>query len=115
MTGDIVVLIALLVGAVVLFATEWIVPELTAILLLLALMLHRSAPGEEVFAGFGSDVVVFLGSLFVVSQAMVRTGVLERLERALARAAERFPRPRPSTAGGGDRRRCRRFSPTPPP
>jgi di/tricarboxylate transporter len=91
MTGDILVLVVLLVGAVVLFATEWLAPELTAILLLLALSFTGLLSAEEVFAGFGSDVVAFLGSLFVISQAMVRTGVLDRLERALARAADRFP------------------------
>ena len=92
MTGDILVLICLVAAAVVLFATEWIVPELTGILLLLALTLTGLLPPDEVFAGFGSDVVAFLGSIFVVSQAMVRTGVLERVERALVHAGERFPR-----------------------
>jgi di/tricarboxylate transporter len=92
MTAEIVLLLALLAAAVVLFATEWIVPELTAVLLLLALTLTGLLPRSEVFSGFGSDVVVFLGSIFVVSQALVRTGVLERLERPLARWAERFPR-----------------------
>jgi di/tricarboxylate transporter len=92
MTGDILVLISLLVAAVVLFATDWFAPELTAILLLLALSFTGLLPADEVFASFGSDVVAFLGSLFVVSQALVRTGVLERFERTLARAGERFPR-----------------------
>ncbi|HEX5759108.1 MAG TPA: SLC13 family permease [Thermoanaerobaculia bacterium] len=92
MTGEILLLLALLAAAVALFATEWIAPELTAVLLLLALVFTGLLPAADAFAGFGSDVVVFLGSIFVVSQAMVRTGVLERLERAMARAAERFPR-----------------------
>ena len=91
MTGDILLLLALLVAAVVLFATEWIAPELTAVLLLLAMVFTGLLPAADAFAGFGSDVVIFLGSIFVVSQALVRTGVLERLERALGRAAERFP------------------------
>jgi di/tricarboxylate transporter len=92
MSGEILLLLALLAAAVVLFATEWIAPELTAVLLLLALYLGGLLPGEELFAGFGSDVVMFLASVFVISQALIRTGALERLERALARRAERFPR-----------------------
>jgi di/tricarboxylate transporter len=92
MTGEIALLLALLLAAVVLFATEWVPPALTALLLLLALALGGLLPADQLFAGFGSDVIAFLGSLFVLSQAMVRTGVLDRVERALAGAAERFPR-----------------------
>jgi di/tricarboxylate transporter len=92
MTGEILLLLVLLVAAVVLFATEWIPPELTGVLLLLALALTGLLPSDDAFTGFGSDVVVFLASIFVVSQAMVRTGVLERLEHALSRAAGRFPK-----------------------
>ena len=75
----------------ILFATEWIAPELTAVLVLLILTLSGLIAREQVFAGFGSDVVLFLGSVFVVSQALVRTGVLDRVERSLARAGERIP------------------------
>lgn len=92
MTGEILLLVVLLVAAVTFFATEWIAPELTAVLLLLALALTGLLPPGKVFDGFGSDVVVFLASLFVVSQALVRTGVLERFERVLARRVERHPR-----------------------
>ena len=92
MSGDVIVLLALLLAAVVLFATEWIAAELTAALLLLALWIAGLLPEDELFAGFGSDVVLFLGSLFVVSAALVRTGALERLEAMLGRRAERQPR-----------------------
>jgi di/tricarboxylate transporter len=92
MTSDILLLLALLTGAVILFATEWIAPELTAVLMLLVLTLAGLLPRDQVFAGFGSDVVLFLGSVFVVGQALVRTGVLHGIERSLARAGERIPR-----------------------
>jgi di/tricarboxylate transporter len=91
MTSDILLLLALLAGAVILFATEWIAPELTAVLLLFILTITGLVPQDQVFAGFGSDVVVFLGSVFVVGQALVRTGVLDRIEGWLARTGERIP------------------------
>jgi Na+/H+ antiporter NhaD/arsenite permease-like protein len=90
-TFDVAVLLILLAAAVTSFAIERIAPELTAVLLLLALVATGLLPVGDAFAGFGSEVVVFLGSLFVVSQAMVRTGVMEGLERALTHVAERFP------------------------
>ena len=92
MSGDVLALLVLLLAAVVLCATEWIAAELTAALLLLSLWVAGLLPQEEMFAGFGSDVVLFLGSLFVVSAALVRTGALERLEAMLGRRAERQPR-----------------------
>jgi di/tricarboxylate transporter len=76
----------------VLFGTEWLPAELTALLLLLALHFGGLLEADEMFAGFGSDVVLFLGSLFVVSRALVRTGALDRLELTLSRYAERWPR-----------------------
>ena len=75
-----------------LFATEWLPPELTALLLLLTLHFGGLLAADAVFAGFGSDVVIFLGSLFIVSRALVRTGALERVELLLASHAERWPR-----------------------
>ena len=89
---DVVLLLILLVAAVVLFGTELLPAELTALLLLLALHFSGMLDTAAVFAGFGSDVVIFLGSLFVISKALVRTGALDRLELLLARHAERWPR-----------------------
>jgi di/tricarboxylate transporter len=77
---------------VVLFATEWLPAELTGLVLLLTLHFTGLLSPDQVFAGFGSEVVLFLGSLFVVSRALVRTGALDRLELVLARHAERRPR-----------------------
>lgn len=76
----------------VLFGTEWLPAEMTALLLLLALYFGGLLEVDALFAGFGSDVVLFLGSLFVISRALVRTGALDRLETVLARHAERSPR-----------------------
>jgi di/tricarboxylate transporter len=47
-------------------------------------------PGEA-FAGFGSDTIVILVSLFVLTAAVSRTGVVERLGLRLASLAKRHP------------------------
>ncbi len=92
MEREVVTLLALLVAAVVLFATEWVPIEVTGILLLLGLHASGLLGPDELFAGFGDGVVVFLGSLFVVSAALTRSGALEPFEHRLARLAERRPR-----------------------
>jgi di/tricarboxylate transporter len=98
---QVVTLLILLAAAVVLFATELVPVEVTGILLLLALHATGLLGPEDLFAGFGDGVVVFLGSLFVVSAALTRSGALEPFEHRLARLAEARPRlALPALAGG---------------
>ena len=101
MDAQVVTLLILLAAAVVLFATELVPVEITGILLLLALHAFGLLGAEELFAGFGDGVVVFLGSLFVVSAALTRSGALEPFEHRLGRLAESRPRlALPALVGG---------------
>ena len=90
--AQVITLLILLAAAVVLFATELVPIELTGILLLLGLHASGLLGPDELFTGFGDSVVVFLGSLFVVSAALTRSGALEPFEHRLARLAETRPR-----------------------
>lgn len=92
MDAQVVSLLVLLAAAVVLFATEAVPVELTGILLLLGLYVTRLLPADQLFAGFGDSVVIFLGSLFVVSAALVRSGALDPFEARLARLAQARPK-----------------------
>lgn len=92
MDAQVVSLLVLLAAAVVLFATELIPVEVTGVLLLLGLYVTRLLPADQLFAGFGDSVVIFLGSLFVVSAALVRSGTLDPFEARLGRLAESRPR-----------------------
>ena len=92
MTSDILLLLVLLAGAVIFFATEWIAPELTAGAAAPGLDARRSAASRPGFRGIRQRRRPLLGSVFVIGQALVRTGVLYGIERSLARAGERIPR-----------------------
>jgi di/tricarboxylate transporter len=83
MTWEIGILLALLGVALVLFATEKVSVDVTALLLVLALFTAGIVDGETIALGFANDVVLFLGSLFVVTEGLVRTGALMRLENRL--------------------------------
>ena len=101
MDAQVITLLILLAAAVVLFATELVPIELTGILLLLGLHASGLLGPDELFTGFGDSVVVFLGSLFVVSAALTRSGALEPFEHRLARLAETRPRlALPALVGG---------------
>ena len=80
MTWEIGVLLALLSAAVVLFATEKISVDVTALLLVLGLFAAGIVDGGAITLGFANEVLLFLGSLFVVTEGLSRTGALLWLE-----------------------------------
>jgi di/tricarboxylate transporter len=89
MTFEVLTLLVLLGGALVVFFLEWLPVDLVALLLVLALMLTGVLTPEEAFSGFADEVIVILASIFVLSGALVRTGVMEWLSGAIYRVAGR--------------------------
>ncbi|MDR5682607.1 MAG: SLC13 family permease [Armatimonadota bacterium] len=87
MTPEITTLLVLLAIALVLFSLEWVSVDVTALGLLLALVLTGLVPAEGAFAGFGSDTVMTILGLLVLTAALLRTGVVEMVGRAILRRA----------------------------
>jgi di/tricarboxylate transporter len=77
MTLPILLLLVILAIALVLFSLEWISPDVTALGVLLALILFGLVPLEQAFAGFGSDTVMVILGLLIMTAALMRTGVVE--------------------------------------
>ena len=77
----------LLVSAValVLLVSNWLRPDLVALLVLLALALGRLVTPEEALAGFSRPVVMTLLGLFVITETLEQTGVVQWLANYLAR------------------------------
>ena len=86
---DQIVFLVLLVATVTLFATAWIPYEATAALVIGALALTGLLPIEEAFSGFSNPATITVGSMFVVSAALIRTGALEFLIRILRDGSSR--------------------------
>jgi di/tricarboxylate transporter len=91
MTPQILTLLLLLSVALVLFATEVVSVDLAALILLLGLYFGGLVAFEDIFQGFGNETIVFLASLFVVTEGLVKSHSLERLEAAVVRMTERRP------------------------
>ncbi|MCD0170966.1 SLC13 family permease [Deinococcus sp. 23YEL01] len=81
----ILILLILFVAALVLFATEWLPVDVTALGLLSALLLLGLLTPKEAFAGFGSDTVLTLASLFILTRVLLRAGVIEWVGVSIAR------------------------------
>ena len=60
------IVIGLLIVAVILFATEKISVDLVTLGLLCVLVLSGILTVNEAFAGFGNEVIIMLGSIFVI-------------------------------------------------
>jgi di/tricarboxylate transporter len=91
MNFEIVFTLLLMGVALVAFFREWFSIEVTALGLLAILVLAGILDGREALAGFSSTAVVAIGSLFVLSHALTKTGLLEDLANRVADAAK--PRP----------------------
>jgi di/tricarboxylate transporter len=89
MTLPIFLVLALLVAVVIVFSLEKVPVDVTTLLLLCALVLLRLLPIKEAFAGFSSDIVIVLGSIFVLSGALIKTGVMDSFGTVIFRIAGR--------------------------
>jgi di/tricarboxylate transporter len=86
---QIALVLGLLALAVVLFATERLAIEVVTLLLLLALIAAGILTPREAFAGFSDEIIVILGSIFVVGGALQATGVVDRVALRLHGLAAR--------------------------
>ncbi len=98
MNVEYVALGIILGAALYLFWTQMLRTDVTALLVMLALIIPWPHPGgpwrgiltyQEGFSGFGSAAVIMVTAMFVLGAAMVRTGAAERLGGKLFRACAR--------------------------
>jgi di/tricarboxylate transporter len=90
-TLPIAYVLALLVAALVLFASDKLSVDVVGLIVLLALAIPRVLTPQEALASFGSDTILILISLFVLTAGVVRTGVVERVGLWLTSTTGRRP------------------------
>jgi di/tricarboxylate transporter len=90
-TLPILLLLVILAIALLLFSFEWVPPDVTALGIMLALIIFRLVPLDQAFAGFGSDTVMLLLGLLIMTAALMRTGVVEVISRNLLQFTSRRP------------------------
>jgi di/tricarboxylate transporter len=87
----IALVLALLVLLIVFFALDIVPLDVLALAALSVLLLLGIIKPEAAFAGFGSDTVMMIAGLFVMTDALVRTGVVDSLGRLLHRHGSGSP------------------------
>ena len=87
MTLSILLVLALLAAVVVVFAFEWISVDMATLILLSILVLSGILTVEEAFSGFANEIIIILASIFVLSGALMKGGVLDHLSEVFHRVA----------------------------
>ncbi len=76
MSYEILFMLLLLAAALVSFVREAVPIEVTALALLAAMILTGLIEPGEAFVGFSNKAVIAIGALFLLSHALIKTGVL---------------------------------------
>ena len=85
--SPIAITLILLVVAIILFSTEKIPVDIVALLLVMALVITQVLTMQEAVAGFGNDIIITIGGLFVLVGGLAKTGVVDLIGRRMHRLA----------------------------
>ena len=87
MTGETLFVFGLLLVTIILFVSDRLRLDVVAMLVILVLMLSGLLSPGEALAGFGDPVVLLIAGLFVVGEALLRTGIAYAVGNWLMRVA----------------------------
>ncbi|MDY0384970.1 SLC13 family permease [Trichlorobacter sp.] len=85
MTLEILLVCGLVLSAVILFATERLPVDLTAMIIMGAMLLSGMISAEDAIGGFSNPATVTVGAMFVLSAGLFKTGAVNLLGNSLAR------------------------------
>lgn len=89
MSIDIIITLCILLGAIILFATEYVSIDVTAMLIIGGLMLTGILSPQEGIAGLSNNAVVTVASMFVLSAGIEKSGALNPITNLLERFFQR--------------------------
>ena len=89
MTLEIALVFAILAAALVLFITEWVRMDLTALLVLCALAMIGLVSPAEAVSGFSNAAVITIWAMFILGEGMTRAGIADFIGRSVLYAGGR--------------------------
>jgi di/tricarboxylate transporter len=81
--SPIAITLLLLLVAIILFATERIPVDIVGILLVIGLVITGVLKIDEGVAGFGNDIIITIGGLFILVGGLIKTGMVDIVGRRL--------------------------------
>src|SRR5690606_23581534 len=88
-TADQALFLLILAAGLYLFVSERLRVDVTAMLLLLALVLAGLLDPSQALSGFASEPAIIVAAVFVISGGLAATGITERIGQWIGRAAGR--------------------------
>lgn len=82
---EIGLVLGLLVAAIILFSIEKLSPDIIALSFLVILVAVGILSPQQAFEGFGSDFIMMLASVFVISAALQNNGIIDLMALAVSR------------------------------
>jgi len=83
MTFEIGLLLGIILVAGILFAADWVSPDVVGLGVVVALTVTGLIPKDRAFEGFGSETVITILGLLILTAALLRTGVMDLTGRAI--------------------------------
>ncbi|MDH4008622.1 MAG: SLC13 family permease, partial [Desulfuromonadales bacterium] len=80
---DITLTLAILLVAIILFATEWLRMDVVSLMVLLAVTLTGLVTPAEAFAGFSNPAVITVAAMFVLGTGISHTGAISKFGEQL--------------------------------
>jgi di/tricarboxylate transporter len=78
---DIAILLSILAAVVVVLAFDWVPAEVAGLLVMLGLIITGLLSPTDAFAGFGSETVLMILGLLIMTAALTRTGAVDGFAR----------------------------------
>ena len=88
MNLEIALVLGLALSAIILFATERFPVDLTAMILMGAMLLSGIITPEDAIGGFSNPATVTVGAMFVLSAGLFKTGAVNLLGGTLGRVSK---------------------------
>lgn len=85
--SPIAITLVLLLVAIILFATEKLPVDVIGVLLVMALILTKVLTVQEAVAGFGNDIIITIGGLFILVGGLIKTGLVDLIGRRMSKIA----------------------------
>jgi di/tricarboxylate transporter len=85
--SPIAVTLILLLVALVLFASEKLPVDVIGIILVIGLVMTGVLTVQEGLSGFGDNVIIIIGGLFILTGGLIKTGLVDLIGRRLYRIA----------------------------
>lgn len=79
MSVDQIIVLSVIIGAMILFATEWLSIDLVGILILVSLTTTGVISPDEGLSGFSNPAAITVAFMFVLSYSLLKTGSLQRI------------------------------------